>query len=124
MTVGGSVGGYGPVPSRVRVLAWSVCVGALPTLKKLARGRPTINTYCALCGADIKSLRHVRLECPYTRLVWALSNISWRDISNWMDDIVVWISGVLQRLGMEDKVSCTMLGPLAKSKQEVMEDVT
>ncbi|KAK4420267.1 hypothetical protein Salat_2439800 [Sesamum alatum] len=85
-------------PAEVRLQAWKLCFGAVPMLENLACRRPGIDTHCSLCGAEVESLRHVLLECPFARQAWAISNLPWRWVASWNNETAAWMSGVLQKL--------------------------
>ncbi|KAK4424818.1 hypothetical protein Salat_1675400 [Sesamum alatum] len=95
-----------PVPPRVRLQVWKFCAEAVPTLQNLQRRRPKIDQQCIQWGANTKNtemLQHMLLECPFTKIVWALSNIPWCILSAWIGSISEWFSSVFQQLNRADQ---------------------
>ncbi|KAK4421881.1 hypothetical protein Salat_2138700 [Sesamum alatum] len=87
-----------PVPPRVWLQAWKFCHNAVPTLENLARFRPELDRCCNFNGADLESLQHVLRECPYTPVIWALSNIPWFVISADAHSVADWFVKVFERI--------------------------
>ncbi|KAK4424612.1 hypothetical protein Salat_1654800 [Sesamum alatum] len=77
-------------PPRVRLQAWKFCYNAIMTLENLARRKPEVDSRCALCLTAPEAIKHVLLECHYSRVVWALSNILWELISEWSGNVADW----------------------------------
>ncbi|KAK4417134.1 hypothetical protein Salat_2538900 [Sesamum alatum] len=92
-----------PVPPRVRLQVWRFCHDAVPTLANLQRRRPEIDQVCVHCGANVDSAKHILLECPFTKIVWALSNIPWHVLAIWPGETSEWMFGVFQQLSKEDQ---------------------
>ncbi|KAL0438967.1 UNVERIFIED_CONTAM: putative ribonuclease H protein [Sesamum latifolium] len=65
------------VPPRVRVQIWRFCNEAISTLANLAKRQRGVDTHCQMCEAEVETLQHILLECPFARMAWALSNLPW-----------------------------------------------
>ncbi|KAL0433343.1 UNVERIFIED_CONTAM: hypothetical protein Slati_2668600 [Sesamum latifolium] len=91
------------VPLKVKVLVWRLCKKALPTLVNLTRRAEGVDTTCAVCGMGSESFKHVFWECPFSRQVWALSNIAWHRLSTWTDGPRDWMLGVVQQVDREER---------------------
>ncbi|KAL0356382.1 UNVERIFIED_CONTAM: putative mitochondrial protein [Sesamum radiatum] len=86
------------MPPRVRVQAWRFCYEAVPTMENLSKKRAGVEKQCVICGAEIETLQHILLECPFARVVWAISNIPWWHIRSWTEGAAEWLSSALQNL--------------------------
>ncbi|KAK4434230.1 hypothetical protein Salat_0585700 [Sesamum alatum] len=71
--------------------------------ENLQRRRPEIDQVCVHYGANVDSMKHILLECPFTKIVWALSNIPWHVLEAWSGDTLEWISSVFHKLSKEDQ---------------------
>ncbi|KAL0405816.1 UNVERIFIED_CONTAM: putative ribonuclease H protein [Sesamum latifolium] len=91
------------VPPKVRVFMWRLCVEALPTLEKLAKRKEGVEKRCAICGGTVESIKHVLLECPFMRQVWALSYLPWRFVANWHHGAAKSVLSIVQRTSIEDR---------------------
>ncbi|KAL0409763.1 UNVERIFIED_CONTAM: putative mitochondrial protein [Sesamum radiatum] len=89
------------VPPRVRVQVWRFCYEAIPTMDNLAKRNRGVDTSCIRCEAG-ESIKHVLWECPFARMVWALSNISWRLLNVWTEGTAAWIFAVLHKLDRKE----------------------
>ncbi|KAK4413927.1 hypothetical protein Salat_2805500 [Sesamum alatum] len=67
-------------------------------MTNLAQKHPGVEMKCRFCEAVVETKKHVLLECPFTRMVWALSHISWEVVNSWTEDAADWFSNVLSRL--------------------------
>ena len=59
------------IPPRIRVFAWRMCQGALPTKENLAKCIPSHHMRCAICGDLCESEPHILLYCPLAQAVWS-----------------------------------------------------
>ncbi|KAK4434677.1 hypothetical protein Salat_0630500 [Sesamum alatum] len=87
-----------PIPPRVKLCIWRFCFEAVPTMENLAKRRVDVEPQCIHCTADVESLQHILLECPFTRLTWALSDIPWFQIGTWRKGAATWVLGAAMRL--------------------------
>ncbi|KAG8364630.1 hypothetical protein BUALT_Bualt18G0017400 [Buddleja alternifolia] len=71
------------VPHKVRVFAWHVCRGILPTLSNLQRRKCNVFDVCPCCGMNTETDVHVLLECDLARQIWSLSNLPWDIVARW-----------------------------------------
>ncbi|KAK4420162.1 hypothetical protein Salat_2429100 [Sesamum alatum] len=97
------------VPPRVRVQAWRFCDEATPTMANLAQKHAGVETHCVLCGAEVETTKHVLLEGPFARVVWALSHIPWVVLHRWDGDTAGWFSAAIRRLGLKGTPRFLML---------------
>ncbi|KAK4431417.1 hypothetical protein Salat_0903800 [Sesamum alatum] len=51
---------------------------AIPTMESLGRRWKEVDPVCGICGVEPESCRHLMLDCPSARQVWALSSLPWR----------------------------------------------
>ncbi|KAL0313944.1 UNVERIFIED_CONTAM: hypothetical protein Sangu_2238800 [Sesamum angustifolium] len=86
------------VPNKIKVFLWRLCREAIPTTSNLLRRRCVVEQACLTCGVDTETTKHVFLECSYARQVWALSNLPWKVINSWQDDVTIWLKQVRQSL--------------------------
>ncbi|KAK4413195.1 hypothetical protein Salat_2732000 [Sesamum alatum] len=63
------------VPNRVKNFCWKICKEAVPVTNNLVKRRVLIEDLCSVCKMNGETLRHAFLECPYTRFLWALSDL-------------------------------------------------
>ncbi|KAL0446241.1 UNVERIFIED_CONTAM: hypothetical protein Slati_1752000 [Sesamum latifolium] len=112
-------------PPRVRLFVWRMCKGAVPTLENLAKRREGIDMDCAVCGVTGESIKHILLECSFTRQVWALSNISWKHLMQWHQGAAEWVLYVFQQVSMEEReLFSSLCWAIWKSRcRKVMEGV-
>ena len=58
------------VPPRIRLFAWRVCVGALPSAYRLGSRIPSFSMCCSMCGASMETDVHALVDCPLASLIW------------------------------------------------------
>ncbi|KAK4435003.1 putative ribonuclease H protein [Sesamum alatum] len=90
------------VSARIWVQIWKFCSEAALTMENLARRNPSVETKCVMCDAGVESMKHILLECPFTNVVWALSNLPWRVIDSWNAGAAAWFSATLRQFGQVD----------------------
>ncbi|KAL0427603.1 UNVERIFIED_CONTAM: hypothetical protein Slati_2935100 [Sesamum latifolium] len=90
------------VPPMVRMFAWKVCKNTLPAVCNLTKREVEVKEGCALCDVEMESVMHALILCPFARLVWALSALSWLVISDYESGLEGWIRGVHCELACED----------------------
>ena len=65
------------VPQRMKISAWKVATGALPTQKcKRFRHLSTRST-CPLCGIEEEGSYHALVACPHARNIWISMRTRW-----------------------------------------------
>lgn len=81
------------IPPRMRMFAWRVCAGALPSAARLAHRIPNFAMKCSVCGAMEETDMHTLFECPLASEVWlgikfgrAISSANHKSV--W--DVLVW----------------------------------
>ncbi|KAG8369155.1 hypothetical protein BUALT_Bualt15G0121900 [Buddleja alternifolia] len=90
------------VPHRVRVFAWRVCRGILPTLSNLHRRKCQVMDICPCCEMHAESDMHILLECDMARQIWSLSDLPWGIIAGWHGSAEAWIRHVAFSLDSVD----------------------
>lgn len=60
---------------KIRVFLWKALKGALPVFDRLQSRGLRLFDGCMFCGEMKETINHILFLCPFTRLVWALSNI-------------------------------------------------
>ncbi|KAK4402854.1 hypothetical protein Sango_1026100 [Sesamum angolense] len=88
------------VPPKVRLFTWRACRNLLPTSANLRRQGALAGGVYPWCGFKLEDLLH----CPFTRLVWALSNIPWDSTTCSHDDPELWVRGLHNNL---DRFLCS-----------------
>ncbi|KAK4413835.1 hypothetical protein Salat_2796300 [Sesamum alatum] len=89
-------------PSKVKVFGWRLCTNALPTMQNLMKRNPGVDNVCPVCRTEDEDSKHILLQCPVVRQVWALSDLPWRVIPNWCDDAADWLRHVSSTLEAND----------------------
>ena len=80
------------IPPRIRVFAWRMCQGALPTKENLAKRIPSQLMNCAICGDLCESEPHILLYCPLAQAVWSTSGFVqtlWQTRFSTMSDCIL-----------------------------------
>ncbi|KAL0398703.1 UNVERIFIED_CONTAM: putative mitochondrial protein [Sesamum radiatum] len=89
-------------PPRVRLQIWRFCYDAVPTMANLAKRQKEVDTHCHMCEAEVETLQHILLECPFARMAWGLSNLPWCHVRDWREGAAAWFSAVMKRLDKEE----------------------
>ncbi|KAL0368283.1 UNVERIFIED_CONTAM: hypothetical protein Scaly_1047200 [Sesamum calycinum] len=92
------------VPPKVRLFTWRTCQNLLPTSANLRRRGALAGGIYPWCGFELEDLLHTLLHCPFTRLVWALSNIPSDSTACSHDDPELWVRGLHSNL---DRFLCS-----------------
>lgn len=66
---------------KIRIFAWSACVGALPTMVNLQKRGIGENELCPCCGKDSETIFHSIISCEVTKRVWDLWEV--QIVENW-----------------------------------------
>ncbi|KAL0385690.1 UNVERIFIED_CONTAM: hypothetical protein Sradi_2963300 [Sesamum radiatum] len=107
------------VPNKIRVFAWRLCTGALPLGSNLLKRLPESEICCPLCEHPDECDRHTFLLCPFARMVWCLSTLRWRVISDWGTSARDWVFHVADYLrafsGVLDPHPCLNTAPAAQT---------
>ncbi|KAK4417127.1 hypothetical protein Salat_2538200 [Sesamum alatum] len=82
---------------------WRICRGAVPTLDNLARCCCDVDTRCAICDAEMESMRRVFLECHFARVVWAISGLPQRMVAGWGTSAADWMSQALAQGDIQEQ---------------------
>jgi hypothetical protein len=61
------------IHERLKLFLWKIAWGLLPTMATLNVGFRVNSTQCQLCNSGVKTLEHLFIECPITRIAWHLS---------------------------------------------------
>lgn len=54
-------------------LLWKCFHEILPTKRELVRKKVTVEASCPLCGADVETIIHLFVFCPFAQKVWSRS---------------------------------------------------
>jgi len=68
------------IPPRIRIFAWRLSHGAIPTKENFAKRILSFNMGCAVCSHYLESEVHILLQCPLALQVWGRSTM---DNNHW-----------------------------------------
>ncbi|KAL0463289.1 UNVERIFIED_CONTAM: hypothetical protein Slati_0216500 [Sesamum latifolium] len=97
------------IPNKVKIFLWRLHKEAIPTMSTLIRRRCMVKPACSTCGAVEENSRHIFIDCPFARQLWALSNIPLMVIRSWPSDVASWLMQVRKVVDNEQFNWFTML---------------
>ncbi|KAL2237791.1 UNVERIFIED_CONTAM: hypothetical protein Sindi_0970800 [Sesamum indicum] len=117
--------GYGlPCSTASETVCLDLCFEALPMLVNLGQRRVDVDTHCVFYAAPLETIKHVMLECLIARLMWAMSNPSWKKLSCWSDEVAKRVSRMVQQLDSQDQARPHIqLGYTVNMNKSVIEGV-
>ncbi|KAL0438970.1 UNVERIFIED_CONTAM: hypothetical protein Slati_2380000 [Sesamum latifolium] len=91
-----------PLLPPTMVFTWRLCTASLPLGQNLSRRIPGIDICCPLCASPDESDQHTFLLCPFSRMVWCMSDLRWIFISRWTTNARDWIFHAQRELDKGD----------------------
>ncbi|KAJ1383973.1 Ribonuclease H-like superfamily [Sesbania bispinosa] len=91
-------------PQKIIFFLWRACTNALPTAANLSKKGLPIGPNCPICQAEIETIEHTLLLCPWTTPVWFGSQFQWLPTPNNFTRFDTWILGKFNQL-QQDKAS-------------------
>ncbi|KAL0313470.1 UNVERIFIED_CONTAM: hypothetical protein Sradi_5746300 [Sesamum radiatum] len=79
---------------KIKLFLWKAYFRALPTLANLNKRGLRLEGGCVLCDADEEDTMHILVECPFARLVWAVSGVERRLIETNTKNVEAWMRGI------------------------------
>uniref|UniRef100_A0A5B7C6K9 Reverse transcriptase zinc-binding domain-containing protein n=1 Tax=Davidia involucrata TaxID=16924 RepID=A0A5B7C6K9_DAVIN len=64
------------IPNKIKNFLWRAVLNILPTGTRLADRKIPVDPRCCLCGGRAETPLHLFVHCPWTRLVWDNSEVS------------------------------------------------
>ncbi|XVF07289.1 hypothetical protein REPUB_Repub06bG0125400 [Reevesia pubescens] len=84
------------VPHKVKVFAWKLAHGALPTMVNLFKRNIQVDQACFRCSLTAETTLHVVLECKHAENVWQQTSLTWpqhtrsfASVRNWMEHVLL-----------------------------------
>ncbi|KAE8809617.1 retrotransposon unclassified [Hordeum vulgare] len=75
------------VPPKLKIFAWQVVSGSLPTDAEKKRRHFDLNGFCQVCDREQESSFHALLACPHAAALWDIMRLYWplpdRSLINW-----------------------------------------
>ena len=65
------------IPPKIKVFAWRLLLGALPTAQRLHSRVNDITPNCCRCGS-IENDFHLFFDCPFSKITWMISDVNLR----------------------------------------------
>ncbi|KAL0444000.1 UNVERIFIED_CONTAM: hypothetical protein Slati_2122700 [Sesamum latifolium] len=90
------------VPNKAKVFTWRAIRNILPTTANLRRRMPYEEFCCPFCECDSETPIHTLLRCAFSRQVWALSNLRWRDLETEAVSVEDWFASLALKLPLPD----------------------
>lgn len=86
------------LPNKLKVFTWRLLKRALPVSSNPIRRRMLVDQICNVCKEHVETEIHTFQDCPFARLVWALSGLPVTVYSQHFTDVWLWISNLKQVL--------------------------
>jgi hypothetical protein len=83
------------VPSKVSAFSWQLLLDRIPTKENLRKRRILQHhqSICVFCGAEVETIVHLFLHCPWAAKVWY-------DIMKWLGFVIIVSPNLVSSFGM------------------------